>query len=442
MAIQLSEHFTYQKLLRFTVPSIIMLIFTSVYGVVDGIFVSNFVGKTSFAALNLIMPVCMLLGACGFMIGTGGSALVSKLLGEGKREEANRIFSMLIYLSVAAGVVLTAGGILLLRPISVALGAEGQMLEDCVIYGRTLLLGATAFILQNEFQSFLIAAEKPQFGLAITVAAGVTNMVLDALFVGLFRWGLVGAAAATALSQTVGGVIPLVYFIRNRGGTLYLCRTKFDGRALLQTCCNGSSEMMTNLSLSLVNILYNFQLMTFAGENGVAAYGVIMYVNFVFISAFLGYSIGSAPIISFHFGAQNRAELKNLLRKSIVLVGIGAVIMTTAGIVLARPLSAIFVSYDAQLYELTCRGLSIYSISFMLTGCNIFASSFFTALNNGLVSAAISFLRTLVFQVAAVLLLPAVLGLDGIWFAIVAAEGVALLISASLIVIMRKKYGY
>ena len=442
MAIQLSEHFTYQKLLRFTVPSIIMLIFTSVYGVVDGIFVSNFVGKTSFAALNLIMPVCMLLGACGFMIGTGGSALVSKLLGEGKREEANRIFSMLIYLSVAAGVVLTAGGILLLRPISVALGAEGQMLEDCVIYGRTLLLGATAFILQNEFQSFLIAAEKPQFGLAITVAAGVTNMVLDALFVGLFRWGLVGAAAATALSQTVGGVIPLVYFIRNRGGTLYLCRTKFDGRALLQTCCNGSSEMMTNLSLSLVNILYNFQLMTFAGENGVAAYGVIMYVNFVFISAFLGYSIGSAPIISFHFGAQNRAELKNLLRKSIVLVGIGAVIMTTAGIVLARPLSAIFVSYDAQLYELTCRGLSIYSISFMLTGCNIFASSFFTALNNGLVSAAISFLRTLVFQVAAVLLLPVVLGLDGIWFAIVAAEGVALLISASLIVIMRKKYGY
>lgn len=442
MAIQLSEHFTYRKLLRFTVPSIIMMVFTSIYGVVDGIFVSNFVGKTSFAALNLIMPVCMLLGAFGFMVGTGGSALVSKLLGEGKREEARRTFSMLIYLSAAGGVLLTVVGILLVRPISAALGAEGQMLEDCVLYGRTLLLGGTAFILQNEFQSFLIVAEKPQFGLIITVAAGVTNMVLDALFVGLFRWGLAGAAMATVLSQVVGGVIPLVYFIRNRRGVLALGRTRFDGRALLQTCTNGSSEMMTNLSLSLVNILYNFQLMRFAGENGVAAYGVIMYVNFIFISAFLGYSIGVGPVISFHFGARHRDELKNLLRKSLTLLSIGAATMVTLGITLARPLSAVFVSYDAELFALTCRGLSLYSISFLLSGFNIFASAFFTALNDGLTSAAISFLRTLLFQVAAVLLLPLFLGLDGIWLAVVTAEGLALLVSGGLLVSMRKKYGY
>ena len=442
MAIQLSEHFTYRKLLRFTVPSIIMMVFTSIYGVVDGIFVSNFVGKTSFAALNLIMPVCMLLGAFGFMVGTGGSALVSKLLGEGKREEARRTFSMLIYLSAAGGVLLTVVGILLMRPISAALGAEGQMLEDCVLYGRTLLLGGTAFILQNEFQSFLIVAEKPQFGLIITVAAGVTNMVLDALFVGLFRWGLAGAAMATVLSQVVGGVIPLVYFIRNRRGVLALGRTRFDGRALLQTCTNGSSEMMTNLSLSLVNILYNFQLMRFAGENGVAAYGVIMYVNFIFISAFLGYSIGVGPVISFHFGARHRDELKNLLRKSLTLLSIGAATMVTLGITLARPLSAVFVSYDAELFALTCRGLSLYSISFLLSGFNIFASAFFTALNDGLTSAAISFLRTLLFQVAAVLLLPLFLGLDGIWLAVVTAEGLALLVSGGLLVSMRKKYGY
>jgi len=442
MAIQLSEHFTYRKLLRFTVPSIIMMIFTSIYGVVDGIFVSNFVGKTSFAALNLIMPVCMLLGSFGFMVGTGGSALVSKLLGEGRTQKARQTFSMLIYLSAAVGLVLTVMGIVLMRPISAALGAQGQMLEDCVVYGRTLLLGTTAFILQNEFQSFLIAAERPQFGLAVTVAAGVTNMVLDALFVGLFRWGLAGAAMATVLSQVVGGVIPLVYFIRERRGVLFLGGTRFDAGALFQTCVNGSSEMMTNLSMSVVNILYNFQLMRFAGENGVAAYGVIMYVNFVFISAFLGYSIGVAPVISFHFGAQHRGELKNLLGKSLRVLGVGAAAMVTAGILLARPLSAIFVSYDGDLFAMTSRGLTLYSISYLLTGFNIFASAFFTALNDGLTSALISFLRTLLFQVAAVLLLPLVLELDGIWLAIVAAEGLALLVSGGFLITMRKKYGY
>ena len=442
MDIQLSEHFTYRKLFRFTMPSVIMLIFTSIYGVVDGIFVSNFVGKTSFAAVNLIMPVCMLLGSAGFMVGTGGSALVSKLLGEGQRKKANEIFSMLIYLSAALGVILTVAGIVLMRPIAAALGAEGQMLEDCVLYGRGLLVGATAFILQNEFQSFLVASEKPQFGLFITIAAGVTNMVLDALFVGLFRWGLMGAAAATVVSQLVGGVIPLIYFATTKTSPLYLCRTKLDFRAVLKTCGNGASEMMTNLSMSLVNILYNFQLRRFAGENGVAAYGVIMYVNFVFVSAFLGYSIGSAPIISFHFGARNHGELHNLFRKSLLVVGTCSVIMVAVALLLSGTLSRIFVGYDRELFELTRHGLSIYSMAFLFMGMNIFGSAFFTALNDGVVSASISFLRTLLFQVIAVLTLPLVLELDGIWLAIVAAEGSALAVTGLLFVKMKKKYHY
>ncbi len=442
MTIRLSEHFTFGKLLRFTLPSVVMMIFTSIYGVVDGIFVSNFVGKTPFAAVNLIMPVCMLLGSAGFMIGTGGSALVSRLLGEGRREKANEIFSMLIYLSVAIGAVLTVGGIALLRPIAIALGAEGEMIGDCVLYGRVLLVGTVAFILQNEFQSFLIAAERPQFGLLITIAAGVTNMVLDALFVGIFRWGLAGAAGATVISQLVGGVIPLVYFIGNRDGVLRLGRTSFDAWALAKTCSNGASEMMTNLSMSLVNILYNFQLMRFAGENGVAAYGVIMYVNFVFVATFLGYSVGCAPIISFHFGAQNHRELHNLFRKSLTIVSVCAVLMTGAAILLSGLLSGLFVGYDEALFEMTRRGLTLYSISFLAMGFNIFGSAFFTALNDGVVSALISFLRTLLFQVVAILFLPVVLGLDGIWLAIVLAEAGALAVTVVLFVKMRGKYRY
>lgn len=442
MKIQLSEHFNYKKLIRFTLPSIVMMIFTSIYGVVDGIFVSNFVGKTPFAALNLIMPVCMMLGVIGFMVGTGGSALVSKILGQGERERANRIFSMLIYVSIAVGMVLTMVTILWLEEIALLLGARDEMLRDCVLYGRTLLMATVPFILQSEFQCFLVVEEKPQLGLAVTVAAGITNMVLDGLLVAVFRWGLVGAALATGISQVVGGLIPLIYFIKNRDGTLYLCATKMDWRALGQTCANGSSEMMSNLSMSLVNVLYNVQLMRFAGENGVAAYGVIMYLNFVFISIFIGYCVGCAPIISYHFGAGNRQELKSLLKKSLVMLSVCAVSMTALGILLSRPLSGIFVGYDQELLTLTQRGVMIYSISFLLTGYNIFASSFFTALNNGVVSAAISFLRTLLFQVMAVLALPMLFEVDGIWAAVIAAEVAAIMVSGVFFVTMRRKYGY
>ncbi len=442
MPIQLSDHFTYKRLIRFVFPSVIMMIFTSVYGVVDGVFVSNFVGETPFAAINLIMPFCMLLGAVGFMVGTGGSALVSKYLGEGDKERANRVFSMLIYVSVIFGAIISALGYIFIEPVALLLGAKGDMVGYCVTYGRFLFVGIVPFILQNEFQSFLIVAEKPQIGLGVTVAAGLTNIVLDALFVAVFKWGLEGAALATVTSQLVGGAVPLFYFCLNKKSPLRLGKAVLDLRALGQTCINGSSEMMTNISMSFVNILYNFQLMLFAGESGVAAYGVIMYTNFIFISVFLGYSIGVAPIVSYHYGAQNHAELKSLYKKSLAFIAVSSLVLTAIAELLALPLSKIFVSYNKELFDMTVRAFMIYSLSFIFAGFNIFGSGFFTALNNGVVSAIISFLRTLVFQVAAVLLLPVFFKLDGIWFSIVCAELLAIAVTGGLLVKMRKRYNY
>lgn len=440
--IQLSDHFTYRRLLRFTFPSVVMMIFTSIYGVVDGIFVSNFAGKTPFAAINLIMPYLMILGTIGFMIGSGGTALISMTMGAGDKKKANEIFSLLTYACLISGAALAIVGLVFLRQAAVLLGAEGAMLDDCVRYGRIILLALPFFIVQNAFQSFCIAAEKPNLGLGITVAAGLTNIVLDALFVGLFRWGITGAAIATAFSQTVGAAISLIYFVRPNTSLLCLGKTRFDGHALLRTCVNGSSELMSNLSMSLVSMLFNFQLMRFAGEDGVAAYGVIMYVNFIFLAIFFGYSIGSAPIIGFHYGADNQDELKNLLRRSLILISIFALTMTASAILLARPLSAIFVSYDADLMSMTVRAFLIYSLSFLVCGFNIFGSSFFTALNNGLISAVISFFRTLVFQSVTVLILPEFLGLDGIWWSIVAGEAGALVLTALCLILNRKRYHY
>lgn len=442
MNIQLSEHFTYSKLLRFTLPSIVMMIFTSIYGVVDGFFVSNYVGKTPFAAVNFIMPFLMVLGAAGFMLGTGGSALVSKTMGEGDKEKANRIFSLLVYVGAALGVVIAALGIIFIEPVAVLLGADGEMLGDCVLYGRIILLALPALLLQFEFQTFFVTAEKPQLGLATTVAAGVTNMVLDWLFMAVFRWGIVGAAAATATSQAVGGITPLFYFASKNSSLLRLTRTVFDGKALLRTCTNGSSELMSNISMSIVGMLYNAQLMKYAGEDGVAAYGVLMYVNFVFISAFIGYSVGTAPVVGFHFGALNRDELKNLLKRSAVIIGVFSLCMFLMGQLLAQPLSSLFVGYDEELMEMTLRGFRIFSFSFLFAGTAIYGSSFFTALNDGLTSALISFLRTLVFQIAAVMLLPLLFDIDGIWLSVAAAEVVAALVTLIFLFAKRKKYGY
>lgn len=442
MQIQLSEHFTYKKLLRFVLPSIVMMIFTSIYGVVDGLFVSNYVGKTAFAAVNLIMPFLMAISALGFMIGTGGSAIVAKTLGEGKKKQANEYFSMLVYLTLIGGIVLSALGILFSPRIARGLGADGVLLTNCVLYARITLLSMPAFMLQNVFQSFFVTAEKPKLGLGVIVIAGVTNMVLDFLLVGVFQIGLAGAAFATVTSECIGGLFPILYFARKNSSLLKLGRTHFNGKIFLCACGNGSSELMTNLSSSIVNSLYNIQLMNLAGENGVAAFGTIMYVNFIFIAIFLGYSIGSAPLVSYHYGAGNHDELKNLFGKSLRLIGIWGLMLFILAQLIARPLSAIFVGYDADLFSMTQNGFRIYCIAYLINGFNIYGSSFFTALNNGLISAAISFLRTLVFQLAAVLLLPLLLDINGIWSAVAVAELLTLGLTVTFFVRNRKKYHY
>lgn len=442
MRIQLSEHFTYGKLLRFTFPSIIMMIFTSIYSVVDGIFVSNFAGKTPFAAINLIMPLLIVTGAPGFMVGTGGSAIVAKTMGQGKPELAKRYFSFLVCAAAVGGAAVGWLGAVFARPIASALGAKGEILEYCVVYARIILAANPFFILQNVFQSFFVTAEKPKLGLYITVGAGLTNIVLDALLVGVLHWGVAGAAIATILSQAVGGLTPIVYFLRENDSLLRLIRPRFDGGVLWRTCTNGSSELMSNISGSIVAMLYNFQLLRLAGEDGVAAYGAIMYVNFIFLAIFIGYAIGSAPVVSYHYGAGHSEELHSLLVKSAVLTeGVGMAMMVLAFLA-SGPLAKIFVGYDRDLYELTVQGFHLYAVSYLLCGCNIFGSSFFTALNNGLASALISFLRTMVFQCAAVLILPVFLEVDGIWLAVAVAETLTLLVTLALLAKYRKIYRY
>ena len=442
MKIQLSDHFNTARLLRFTLPSIVMMIFTSVYSVVDGVFVSNFVGKTPFAAVNFVFPVLMILGAVGFMFGTGGSAIVAKTLGEGEEDKARSLFSLILYVTFGVGLAIGLLGIAFVKSLSALLGAGGELLEYCALYGRILLLALPAFMLQLAFQSFFIAAEKPQLGLIMSVLSGVMNMILDFLFMAVFRWGLAGAAAATALSQTAGAMMGILYFLRSRSGLLYLVRPKWDGRALLKTCTNGSSELMSNISMSLVSMLYNIQLIQFAGEDGVAAYGVLMYINMIFLSAFIGYATGIAPVVSFHFGARNHAELRHIFKRSLMIIGAFSLGMFILGEVLARPLSLIFVSYDASLLKMTVRAFMIYSFSFLFSGTGIFGSAFFTALNDGLISALIAFLRTLVFQTAAVLLLPLIWGIDGVWISIVIAEFLATVLTVILLWMKRSKYHY
>lgn len=442
MKIQLSDHFSYSKLIKFTLPTIAMMIFTSIYGVVDGVFVSNCVGSDAFAAVNLIMPIIMILGSVGFMIGTGGSAIVSKTLGEGKKEKANEYFSMLVYLCVVSGVILSVIGIIFTGPIAVLLGAKGSIAKDCVTYGRTVFFMLTGLFLQNAFQSFLVVAEQPKLGLFVTLLAGFTNIFLDFLFVYVLRFGVFGAALATGISQFVGSVIPIIYFAGGKNNVLKLTKCRFNKDIIIKTCINGSSEMVTNMSMSLVNILYNMQLMKYIGTNGVVAYGIIMYVGFIFVGTYMGYAVGSAPVISYHYGAGNKDELKNLFKRSLTIIIVSSVVMTLIAEIIAGYLAGIFVSYDNNLLELTTEAIRIYAVSYLISGINIFASSFFTALNNGVVSAVISFMRMFVFQVVMILFLPVVLGISGIWTAVIAAEVLSVVISVMFLVKNRKKYSY
>lgn len=443
MKIKLSDHFNYRLLMRFVLPSIIMMTISSVYGIVDGFFVSNFIGERQFTALNFIMPVVMILGGLGFIVGTGGSALVAKIMGEGNQKKANQVFSMLIYVTVFGGLILSVLGILFMRPIAILIGAEEHFLEDCVVYARVLLIGNTAFMLQNAFQSFLVVAERPKFGLIISISSGVTNMLFDFLFIYLFQWGLAGAAAATVLGQIVGGGVPLGFFLsKNNGSPLHLGRFYFNFKELWQTINNGISEFVSNISASVVGMIYNAQLLRYAGEAGVSAYGVLMYLNFIFLGFFFGYSVGVSPIISFHYGAGNNREVRGLLKKSITITGIAAVSMTLIAVAFARPLSLIFVSYNKDLLNMTVRAMTLYATSFLLFGFNVFTSSFFTALNNGLLSAVISISRTFVLQCGAVLLLPLFWDVDGIWLAVTVAESLTLILSIVLVLKNGKKYGY
>lgn len=441
-SIQLSDHFGYGRLLRFTIPSILMMIFTSIYGVVDGFFVSNFVGKTPFAAVNFIMPFLMVVGAMGFMFGTGGSALIARTMGEGRREKAQEIFSLLICAVAVSGVVIAVISIVFLRRIAMFLGAEGEMLENCVRYGRIILVALPFLMLQYAFSSLSVTAEKPKLGLIVTIVSGILNMTGDALFMGVFRWGIAGAAMASAMGQIVGGIVPLIYFFRKNSSSLQIRKPKWDGRALLRACTNGVSELMSNISMSIVGMLYNAQLMRYAGEDGVAAYGTIMYVDFIFLAIFIGYATGVAPVISYHYGAGNKKELNNLLKRSGVLIAIASLAMLLSSELMAAPLAGIFVGYDAELLAMTVHAYSIYAISFLFCGFSIFGSAFFTALGDGFISAVIAFLRTLVFESACVLILPLIFGLNGIWSAIIVAEGMSVIVSLSFLVAKRKRYRY
>lgn len=441
--IQLSDKFTFRTIFRFTVPSVMMMVFTSIYGVVDGFFVSNFAGKTQFAAVNFIMPVIMMLSCMGFMFGTGGSAIIARYMGEGKEQRADEVFSQNIAASLILGVAVAAAGFAAMPAIAGLFGATGELLENSVIYARMLMCSMPFYVLQYEFQALFPTAEKPHMGLMVTVMAGITNMVLDALFCAVFGWGLRGAAAATMISEYIGGGVPLIYFLSKKNSSrLHVHSFRPDMRTLLKVITNGSSELMSNISMSLVGMLFNIQLLKYAGENGVAAYGVIMYVNFIFISIFIGYSVGIAPVFSFKYGAEKYDEMKALLKKSMLITAVTALIMFAAGQLLKDAAAGVFVGYDAELKSFTSHAFKIFSCSFLFSGFSIFGSSFFTALGDGLTSALISFLRTLVFEVAALLILPALLGVDGIWLSVVAAEIISFMTTMAFMAAKRSRYGY
>lgn len=440
--IQLSDHFGYRKLMRFTLPSIATMIFTSIYSVVDGVFVSNFVGKTPFAAVNLMMPFLYLIGVVGSMLGTGGSALVAKTLGEGDHPKANRIFSMLIVVCFGSGALFGMLGMLFLEPIARFLGADAAMMDSCLLYGRIMLLALPFFILEMMFQSFMVTAERPQLGFAFTVISGLLNILMDYLFIVVFGLGLSGAAWATFLASVVGGVGPLLFFVFPNKTMLHFVRPVFDGKALLQSVTNGISEFFASVSGSILAICYNFQLMKYIGENGVAAYGVIMYVQFIFFGVFLGYAMGTAPIVSYNYGAQNHSELRNVFQRSMKIIAVLGVLQTLLLELTVPWLTKVFVGYDPELYALTCRAFRIYGLSYLLVGFNFYASSLFTALNNGIVSAVISTVRTLVFETSAVFILPAIFGVNGIWFSIIYAEVLSLSLSIAMIYKHRERYHY
>ena len=443
----LSDHFTYRKIFRMTIAPILMMIFTSLYVVVDGLFIANFVGKDAYAGENLIFPIIMIIGGIGFMFGTGGSALSAKLLGEGKKEEANQVFSMLLVFTFLVGIIVSIGGYFLVETFahgmaSITEDATDEMVKEAITYGKILIIGQAIFMLQNYFQSFLLVDERSRLGFIATLCAGIGNIILDFLFIVVFKLGVAGAALGTISGYFVGAIIPFIHFIKNKNGLIEFKLTRFKARPILKSCFNGSSEFVNNISSSIVGIVFNIQLLKFMGQNGVAAYGTIAYVSFLFVSIFIGYSIGMAPVISFNYGAENHDELKNVLRKSLIIIFIMELFMVLISFTCARPLAMLFSSGNNDLEELTINALRICSLAFIFTGIGIFTSSFFTALNNGALSALNAFMRTLVFQIAFILLLPLIFGASGIWWAIIFADCAAFILAIACLIWKRKQYHY
>lgn len=442
MKIKLSDHFTYSRLLRYALPSVIMMIFTSIYSVVDGLFVSNLVGSNALSSINIVMPMVIVVGAFGFMLGTGGGAVVAVKIGQGKPKTANEYFSMIITVIAAIGIVLSALCIVFIKPICRLLGASDILIDGCVTYGTILLIGSAAFMLQTTFQTFFVVAEKPNLGLLLTVLPGAANMALDYVFVYVLRGGIAGAAWATVIGYFIGAFVPLIYFLLPNKSLLRLTKFKFNMRVLLNSGINGSSEMMSQISMSIITFLYNWQMLHLLGEDGVAAITVIMYVNFIFVAAFIGYSMGTAPIVGYNYGAGNHKELKGVFRKSMIIISVCSVAMTVSAVAASDFLTQIFLSSNPELMQLTSHGFKLYSLSFLIAGFNIYGSSFFTALCNGKLSALISFLRSLVLQGIMIIVLPKIFKLNGVWLAVVAAELLTIIVTIICFVTNRKRYHY
>lgn len=443
MRIELSGHYSVRRLLVSAVPSIVMILVTSLYSIVDGVFVSNFAGTTPFAALNLMWPAMQVVTVLGLMVGTGGSALVSKTKGEGDDKKADAIFSTLVRFTLILGVIMGALFFILTPQIARWLGAEGELLRQSIIYARICISVAPVFMIQMAFNSFFMAAEKPQLGTALSIASGITNIIVDAVLIVWLKMGIAGAAIGTASGMAVGGLYPIFYFSSKRNSSsLHLVKNTAEFRHVLKACSNGLSEYVGNIALSVVSICYNVQLMKYLGENGVSVYGILMYLGFAFASLFIGYNIMATPVIGYNYGAGNRPELKSLLNKSMGIVLTTGILLAGIVTALARPLATIFVSYDPELLDLAVRAIRIYFISFTICGINMFTSAWFTGLNNGIVSAVAAFTRTLVFELGAVFVIPALFGIDAIWAAVNVAEVLALILSAALILAFRRRYGY
>jgi len=444
MKIELQGHYGYGRLVRTMLPSIATMIVSSIYSIADGLFVSNYAGSTAFAAMNIIWPGIQILAVFGLMVGAGGSALVSKTLGEGDQDKACRIFSMLTRITMLAGIAMAFLFFILMKPLTWVLGAEGGMIQMATTYGRIIVITLPLYMIQMMFQPFFMVAEKPELGTQISIICGVVNIVLDALFIIVFRLGLIGAALGTAISIATGGLFSLIWFLSKRNKTHLQFRknVKTEWKHVGKSCSNGLSEYVGNVALSVVSICYNLQLMKYIGESGVAAYGILMYLGFVFAAVFIGYNLSVTQIIAFNYGERNHTELRSLLHKSIILISVGGVIMTTVAETAAAPLARFFVGYDESICILTIRAIRIYMLSFLICGLNMFASAWFTALNNGIISAISAFVRTFIFELGCVFILPTFFGVDGIWNAVNVAEVCALLFSAFLITAFSKKYGY